>query len=255
MKTRPLFSIITVTYNASKTVGPTLESIKGQMCDMYEFIVIDGASSDNTVEKVRAAAIRATTIISEPDKGLYDAMNKGLRVANGEYYIFLNAGDSFHSPDTLQRVADTVMRNDFPGIVYGQTEIVDVHRNRMADRHLRAPEKLTLDSFKEGMTVCHQAFIAYRKITGFFDLKYRYSADYEWCIRCLQRSRNNVYIPDVLVDYLYEGETTAHRKASLKERFRIMSHYYGLLPTLVRHIRFIPRYLRRKKLEKNFKNQ
>ena len=149
------------------------------------------------------------TIVSERDRGLYDAMNKGLGLAKGDYVIFLNAGDAFHNPNTLQLIADTVMDNDYPGIVYGQTQIVDASRRRLGDRHLKAPSILTLDSFKDGMVVCHQAFIVLRKLVDNYDTRYRYSADFEWCIRCLQRSHRNCYIDRILIDYLSEGVTTA----------------------------------------------
>ncbi|MCM1356633.1 MAG: glycosyltransferase [Staphylococcus sp.] len=243
----PLFSIITVTYNAEKTLPPTLESVKSQTCKLYEYILIDGASTDDSVKLAMESGIDPMTVVSEKDHGLYDAMSKGLGLAHGDYVIFLNAGDAFHSPNTLQLIADTIMDNDYPGIVYGQTQIVDAERRRIGDRHLTAPANLTLDSFKEGMVVCHQAFIALRKIVDNFDTRYRFSADYEWCIRCLQRSHRNCYIDRIIIDYLSEGVTTANHKASLWERFRIMAHYYGLFPTLMRHVGFFFRNLRRKK--------
>lgn len=246
----PLFSIITVTYNAAETLPATLASVKEQSCKLYEYIVMDGVSKDNTVQLATDANITNARIISSPDKGLYDAMNKAIDVATGEYLIFLNAGDAFHSPDTLQKIADVIMNHDFPGIVYGQTQLVNANRQRIGDRHLTAPEELTLKSFAEGMLVCHQAFIALRRIVGHYDLRYRFSADYEWCIRCLQHSRNNVYIPHTIIDYLSEGLTTANRKASLKERFKIMCYYYGTIPTMLRHLKFIPRFLKQRRIDK-----
>lgn len=240
----PLFSIITVTYNAASTLTPTLRSVGEQTCRLFEHIIMDGASRDNTVAIAKEAGISEMRIYSSPDKGLYDAMNKAMDEATGEYLIFLNAGDAFSSPDTLQQIADVIMDNDFPGIVYGQTRLVDNNRKYIGDRHLTAPEELTLKSFANGMVVCHQAFIALRRITGKYDLKYHFSADYEWCIRCLQHSRRNVYIDDTIIDYLSEGLTTANRKASLRERYNIMCHYYGTLPTIMRHLAFIPRFIR-----------
>lgn len=244
-----LISIITVTYNAEKTLPPTIASVAEQTCKDYEHIIVDGASKDSTIEIIRNAAADSEHIIykSEPDKGIYDAMNKGMMMASGQYYIFLNAGDSFHSPTTLAEIARAIEENDTPGIVYGQTQLVDCDRHRIADRHLRAPEVLTYKSFAKGMVVCHQAFVVLARIAPLYNTDYRYSADYEWCIRCLQHSRRNIYIPDIVIDYLSEGVTTANHKASLRERFRIMSHYYGLIPTLIRHLGFIPRYLSHKK--------
>ncbi len=244
---KPLFSIITVSYNAASTLPATLASVREQTCRLYEYILIDGASADNTVKLASESGIEPMTIISEKDKGIYDAMNKGLGIATGDYVIFLNAGDSFHNAHTLQLIADAIMDNDYPGIVYGQTQIVDSSRKRIGDRHLTAPADLTLDSFKNGMVVCHQAFIVLRKLVDNYDTRYRFSADYEWCIRCLQRSQRNCYIDRILIDYLSEGVTTANHRASLLERFRIMSHYFGFFPTLFRHVGFFIRNLRRKK--------
>lgn len=252
---KPLFSIITVTFNAANTLPATLASVKSQTCQLYEHIIMDGASKDNTIEIAKNAGIENLKITSEPDKGLYDAMNKAIDKSTGEYLIFLNAGDAFHSPNTLQNIADVIMDNDFPGIVYGQTQLVDNNRNRIGDRHLTAPETLTFKSFAEGMVVCHQAFIVLRKVAVKYDLKYRFSADYEWCLRCLKRSMNNIYIDETIIDYLSEGLTTANRKSSLKERFKIMCQYYGTLPTIWRHITFIPRFLKQRKKEKNLTNK
>lgn len=239
-----MFSIITVTYNAAATLPPTLASVKEQTCQLFEYIIMDGASKDNTVALATDAQINGARIFSEPDKGLYDAMNKAIDKATGEYLIFLNAGDAFHSADTLQQIADTVMDNDFPGIVYGQTQLVDSNRQRIGDRHLTAPETLSFKSFANGMVVCHQAFIVLRRVAEHYDMKYRFSADYEWCIRCLKRSRRNAYIDDTIIDYLNEGLTTANRRKSLRERFAIMCHYYGTMPTIMRHIAFIPRFIK-----------
>lgn len=244
---QPLFAIITITFNAADTIGRTVESIDSQTFTDYEHLVVDGASRDNTVELVAARPNPRRSVISEPDKGLYDAMNKGISHTTGKYLIFLNAGDKFHSADTLELIAKAISDNNTPGIVYGQTDIVDNEGRRLGPRHLSAPEKLTLKSFAQGMLVCHQAFVALRRITGSYDLKYRYSADFDWCIRCLQHSKKNIGLVDtVFIDYLSEGVTTNNRFSSLRERFRIMSYYYGFIPTVARHIAFIFRALKRK---------
>lgn len=243
----PLFSIITVTYNAQDTIATTLKSVASQSCQLYEHIIMDGASTDGTMEIVNSFDNDKKVVDSKPDKGIYYAMNDAMAIARGEYLIFMNSGDRFHSSDTLQRIADAIFNNDFPGIVYGQTNIVDKDGNTLGPRHLKAPEKLSLQSFKDGMVVCHQAFIPLRKIAGYYNHKYRFSSDYEWCIICLQHSKKNVYIPDVIVDYLNEGLTTQNHKQSLKERFKIMSTYFGFFSTCIFHIKFLSRYLKRRK--------
>lgn len=242
---KPLFSIITVTYNAVETLPATLESVAQQTySDSFEYLIVDGASSDGTLELVERTDIPGMKVVSDPDRGIYDAMNKGLDLAVGEYVIFLNAGDAFHSPDTLQRIADLIQANDMPGIVYGQTDIVDAQRRRLGPRHLSAPEKLTYKSFANGMLVCHQAMAVLKRITSpYDDLKYRFSADYDWAIRCLQHSRKNVYFNAVMIDYLAGGTTARNHYKSLIERFCIMSHYYGIIPTILRHFKFALRGL------------
>ena len=246
MEPRPLFSIITVTYNAAATVRATMESVASQTCLVYEHLVMDGASKDSTLSIVDDLSTERTRVHSSPDRGIYDAMNKGLDQARGDYVIFLNAGDRFHSEHTLQRIADVIMASDYPGVVYGQTDLVDGEGHYVGPRHLTAPEQLTLGSFKHGMLVCHQAFVALRRLCPQYDTRWRFSADYEWCIRVLQHSRRNVYTGDVLIDYLSEGMTTRNRNASLKERYHIMCQYYGTLPTIMRHVGFFGRNLMRK---------
>lgn len=241
----PLFSIITITFNAEKELPPTLDSVSRQTFHDFEYLIIDGKSSDNTVKIAQESGISAT-IISEPDKGLYDAMNKGMRKAKGKYLIFLNAGDAFHSPKTLTELASTAEANGYPDIVYGQTQLVDQSRNFVGMRHLSAPNHLTFKSFAKGMLVCHQAFVAKREIAEPYDMRYRFSADYEWCLRCLKKMKSSAYTGTILIDYLTEGLTEKNHKASLKERYRIMCDYYGTVPTIIRHIGFFFRNLRRK---------
>lgn len=227
-------------------------SVKGQTFTDYEHLVVDGASTDRTLKVVDECDNPRIRVDSRRDSGIYDGMNRGRDLAKGDYLIYLNAGDRFHSVDTLAKIAEAAQGVDKPGIIYGQTDIVDLDGRRLGARHLRAPEVLTLESFSVGMVVCHQAFVALKKITSRFDERYKLSADYDWCIRCLQRSRRNVYVDEVLVDYLYEGASTRHRRRSLWERYRIMSYYYGTMSTLWRHLKFIPRRIKRRREEKNF---
>ena len=241
----PLFSIITITFNAEKELPPTLDSVSRQTFHDFEYLIIDGKSSDSTVKIAQESGIRMT-MISEPDKGLYDAMNKGMRKAKGKYLIFLNAGDAFHSPETLSEIATTAEANGYPDIVYGQTQLVNSSREFVGMRHLSAPKHLTFKSFSRGMLVCHQAFVVKREIAGPYDLRYRFSADYEWCLRCLKRMKSSAYTGTTLIDYLTDGLTEKNHKASLKERYRIMCDYYGTVPTIIRHIGFFFRNLRRK---------
>lgn len=247
----PLFSIITVTYNAAATIRATLESVDAQTCALYEHLLVDGCSSDTTLDIVAAAPNPRRHVSSRPDDGIYDAMNRAISEAKGDYLIFLNSGDRFHSADTLAKYADAIMDNDYPGIVYGKTVIVDADGNYLGERHLEAPHTLSRESFANGMVVCHQAMAVLRRIAPYYNLHYRYSADYEWAIICLQHSRQNVFLPETVIDYLNEGTTTSHFRESLAERFRIMATYYGFFPTLMRHVGFAWRYLLRRRSSAN----
>jgi glycosyltransferase involved in cell wall biosynthesis len=232
-------TVITVTRNAEATLERTLKSVQEQTYPHLEHLIVDGASRDGTVELIRKYAEGAQPRlkwVSEPDRGLYDAMNKAIGMASGDYLCFLNAGDTFHAPDTVERIM--VYTAD---ILYGETAIVDDKGAFLHMRRLKAPGKLTWKSFKQGMMVCHQAFIVKRELAEPYDLSYRFSSDFDWCIRMTKKAASVHNTRLTLVNYLNEGMTTANRKASLKERYRIMAKYYGHTSTFFHHIWFVVR--------------
>lgn len=243
----PKISIITVTFNAQDTLERTLQSVERQSgVGLIEHIIIDGASKDSTLKMIsdyeQHNCQRYTIKVkSEPDRGLYDAMNKGIGMATGEFIVFLNAGDCLHSVSTI---AETFSGNtDGFGVIYGDTDIVDGEGHFLRKRRLSPPEDLNSDSFRDGMLVCHQSFYARRSLVPQYDLRYRFSADVDWCIRVLMAGEAsdmvNHYTHTVLTDYLEEGMTTRNHRASLIERFNVMRHHYGLCPTILRHIKFL----------------
>ena len=244
----PKFSIITVTYNAGKVLEDTIQSVVFQTYRNVEYIIVDGGSTDNTLEIANKYRDRITKVISEPDKGLYDAMNKGIRLATGDYLCFLNAGDELHENETLQRIVHTLNGNKLPDVIYGETAIVDEQGHFLHMRRLSAPERLHWKSFKQGMLVCHQAFFARRElaINQLYDLQYRFSADFDWCIRIMKQSQYLHNTGLTLIDYLNEGMTTRNHKASLKERFRIMAKHYGWISTMLHHGWFVVRAIYKK---------
>lgn len=238
----PKFSVITVCYNAQATLEDTIQSVIAQTYHHVEYIIVDGASKDRTLSIINRYRDRITTVVSEPDKGLYDAMNKGLRLATGDYVCFLNAGDSFHEDDTLQQMVHTLRElTELPDVLYGETALVDAEGHFVRMRRLQTPEHLTWHSFRQGMLVCHQAFFAKRTLAEPYDLRYRFSADFDWCIRIMKKSKvlHNTHL--TLIDYLEEGMTTRNHKASLHERFRIMAKHYGWLSTVAHHAWFVVR--------------
>ena len=243
----PLFSVITVTYNAAAVIEDTIQSVIAQTYHHVEYIIVDGASKDHTLDIVRRYQDHIARIVSEPDRGLYDAMNKGMAMATGDYLCFLNAGDSFHEDDTLLQVVHSLAPHEtLPDVIYGETDLVDSEGHFVRKRRLSAPETLTWKSFRQGMLVCHQAFFARRALAEPYDLAYRFSADFDWCIRVMKKARtlHNAHV--VIIDYLDEGLTTANRRASLKERFRIMVRHYGWVSTVAHHAWFVLRLLLKK---------
>ena len=240
----PVFSVITVTYNASAVLEDTIQSVIAQTYHHVEYIIVDGASTDGTMGIVHRYRDRIARVVSEPDRGLYDAMNKGIALATGDYLCFLNAGDSFHEDDTLQQIVHSLAPHDtLPGVIYGETDLVDAEGHFVRKRRLSAPEKLTWKSFRRGMLVCHQAFFARRDLVEPYDLRYRFSADFDWCIRVMKKTNTLHNSHLVVIDYLDEGLTTANRRASLLERFRIMCRHYGVVSTVLHHAWFVVRLL------------
>lgn len=243
MSKKPLFSIITVTFNAQDYIERTVRSVQAQTYPYVEHLIIDGASRDRTLEIL--SAYPHCKVLSEPDKGLYDAMNKGLGLAKGDYICFLNAGDTLHLDTTLEDIV-TSLKGATADVLYGETDIVDAEGRFLRTRRHKAPETLSWRSFENGMLVCHQSFYISARFKDVpYDLSYRFSADFDWCVRILKLSErvHNTHL--VLTDYLQEGLSTKNRTASLRERFHIMSHHYGLIRTIAMHLWFIPRAILR----------
>jgi hypothetical protein len=175
-------------------------------------------------------------------------MNKALTQTTGQYVLFLNAGDTLHSSTTLSHIARVAQQTPtLPAVIYGDTDIVDAEGRFLHHRRLTPPRHLTWRSLSNGMLVCHQAFFARTDLAQAFpyDRHYRYSADFDWCIRLLHEAKRrreaveNAHI--IVANYLSEGLTTRHHKASLIERFHIMVHHYGWVVTLAKHAWFVVR--------------
>ncbi len=239
-------SVITVTYNAEHTLERTLRSVKEQSYPYIQHVIVDGNSTDGTIHLIRKYANVKSKWISEPDRGLYYAMNKAAILADGDYLCFLNAGDTFYSTDTVERIMYDIEYNLKPDIIYGETAIVDDEGQFLRMRRLKAPEFLNYKSFKKGMLVCHQSFIVRKRLFQPYDTSYRYSSDFDWAIRMMKKSKDIYNTNLVLVNYLNEGLTTENRKASLKERYNIMVKHYGLISTLFHHFWFVVRAIFKK---------
>lgn len=252
------FTIVTITYQAARFLPKTVSSVLSQTYPCVEHLIVDGCSKDDTValaeaykqENDRSGNGHTVAISSEPDRGLYDAMNKGLERATGDYILFLNAGDFLPEPTTLETVAACVGEGEsLPAVLYGDTDIVDEQGIFLRHRRLSPPENLTWRSFRHGMLVCHQAFYARTDIAKMYayDLSYRHSADVDWCIRVMKEADKRQLplrrVPAVVACFLAGGDSKQNHRDSLRERFHVMCRHYGLLTTVIMHLWFVLRSL------------
>lgn len=271
---RMFVSIVTVTYNPGELLEPTMRSVAEQVGVQIDYVVVDGASKDGTVERLRAFGKRIEEIeadggqdernqltyrwVSEPDRGLYDAMNKGLAMASGDYVLFLNAGDTLAHPRVL---ADLWSERKGAAVYYGQAMVVESMGGReLGLRKPLPPQHLNWRSLRFGMVVSHQAFVIKRERALPYDLQYRICADIDWMIRCLRALGPGALGPEVvsskalgvhfadrvLVHFLDGGLSSQRRKAAWKERFLIMSRHYGPLNNLLNHGWIVIRYVLRR---------
>jgi glycosyltransferase len=201
-------SVVTVSHNSEDTIGNTIRSFLSQTFQNKELVLIDGASCDRTVEIVRSFESSLIRISSEPDAGVYDAMNKGLSLYTGDAVGFLNSDDAFHDNDALKKVATSLEVFD---VVYGDIKIVLDHHTKRVWRDWQAGgfEK---GAFRAGWMPPHPSFYARRSVvekTGYFDLRYSIASDYDFMLRCMELGTARVgYIDSCLVDFLQGGKSS-----------------------------------------------
>jgi glycosyltransferase involved in cell wall biosynthesis len=234
-------SIITVVYNGENFLPVTFESVKQVKNDAIEYVVVDGASKDQSLELIKSQGKLIDQLISEPDKGIYDAMNKAMAMAKGDYIVFINAGD-----EICKSAVDKIFKlNLDTDIIYGDAMFVDDKRNELGLRSVFTtrplPTRLTLDSFKMGQGICHQSFIVKKSLVPSFDLKYRISADYNWMITCIKRAANSTNLELPVANFLHGGVSKQQLKLALKERFWIMVHQFGWMDALWSHFKILIR--------------
>jgi glycosyltransferase involved in cell wall biosynthesis len=171
-------------------------------------------------------------LISEKDAGIYDAMNKGLAIATGDYVLFMNSGDEIYAPDTAAKIFAAADNAD---IYYGETEMINDKGENLGQRRHKTPDNFTLKSFKYGMSISHQAIYIKRSLTEPFDRKYALSADIDWILNVAKKAKVIVNTHQYVAKYLVGGMSKKKHRQSLMERFDIMKKYYGLVPTVFNH--------------------
>lgn len=225
-------SVITIVYNNVRDVAYTIESVLGQTYPYVEYIIVDGASNDGTMDVVNRFRDRIAKVLSEKDEGIYDAMNKGLAMATGDYVLFLNSGDELFDQFTLERVVKVGQGAD---IIYGETKLIDERRQVLGDRRHRAPAKFDWRSFRYGMNICHQAIYVKRCIAEPYDRQYQLSADIDWVIRAAKKAKTSKNVQAYVAKYLVGGMTQQRHRQGLKERYQIFKKHYGAVNNIINH--------------------
>ena len=214
-------TVVTVVFNDVAHIESTMLSVIGQTYKNIEYIVIDGKSNDGTTNIIRQYSYKITTWISEPDKGIYDAMNKGLVLATGDYIIFMNSGDKFVSETVLEHIFDSVTSN--PDVIYGHT--IGIHKNgRLRQRLLPFYES---DQYCPTVGICHQSFLVKTDMAKklMFDIAYKVCADHKMLYDLYKADATFVeYKGDVAEILCDEGYSDKHLVLKLNERGRI----YGI---------------------------
>ncbi|WP_316832340.1 glycosyltransferase family 2 protein [Pedobacter aquatilis] len=228
----PKLTVITIVYNNVRDIERTIKSVLNQTYKSIEYIIIDGQSTDGTLAIVNSYSSSISKIISEPDKGIYDAMNKGLDLATGDYVLFMNSGDEIYDEHTVEDVFASAEGAD---IYYGETEMYNDNWESLGRRRHEAPEEFNWRSFRFGMSISHQAIYIKRSIIVPYNLKYKYSSDIDWIIKAAKKSSNIVNVHRYVAKYLVGGMSKKKHRESLKERFHIFTKYYGLIPNILNH--------------------
>ena len=244
-------SVITVSYNSAATIADTMQSVARQTHADIEHIVVDGGSMDRTLAIVRAEGSRVAHVVSEPDKGIYDAMNKGLRLATGDFVGFLNADDMLASPDTVAKIAAAALSG--ADVIYGDLVYVNKDSPTEVVRYWSSGA-FSADRLRYGWMPPHPTLYLRRSEQvglGLFDLRLRIAADYDFMLRCLNKPGVRVaYLPEVLVRMRTGGASNrslaALRNKSREDLFALRKNGVGGWFTLLcKNARKLPQFFRR----------
>lgn len=213
----PTISIITVAYNASNTIETTILSVVNQTYPNIEYIIIDGGSTDGTIDIIKKYENKITKWISEPDKGIYDAMNKGINLARGEWINFMNCGDSFYENNTLQVISDTIINSKDINVIYGNS-IISLDRFK----YIVLPKEL--ENLSSHLPFCHQCSFVQTSLAKKypFELKYKFVADYNFFYQLFLKKHIFLYINKPIAYYRIEdGFTASNMDLSHFETYKV----------------------------------
>lgn len=230
---QPLISLVTVVYNGEHLIAETLTSAIHQTYSNIELVIVDGASKDATLEKVKQFGSRINTLISEPDKGIYDAMNKGIKAAKGEWIYFLNVGDRFYDNQVLEDIfSRDVSSYDF---IYAQVETI----NEPTGINYINGSPVHMSDFYKRYPICHQATFTRKKAfdeIGDYNIAYKLAADTEWFVRFFKKHEDKaLFIPRIVSYYDVQGTSYHKRMPGYLEYMRFAAeHFPPLVSTKIK---------------------
>ncbi len=226
---QPLVSIITVCLNSGQTIHNTLESVRQQSYPHIEQIIIDGVSTDDTLQIVDEFADTVACVVSEKDEGIYDAMNKGLNIASGDIIYFLNSDDSLCDRDVVESVVSEFERHPTSELIYGNAIVVTPE-----GMYRRKFDWLTKHNLIYAY-LCHQVVFAKKDVfnkVGSFDLQYRIASDFDWLLRVFRAGINTRYAARDIAYFWGEGLHTSDKLFSHSERMVVKLKYQKRIPYL-----------------------
>jgi glycosyltransferase len=245
-------SIITICFNNETDIRPTLESVVNQTYPAIEYIIVDGASTDGTLEIVNEYKSKIAKIISEPDKGLYDAINKGIKNATGDVVGLIHAGDRLYNNEVIAKIARYFEENEIDAL-YGHSKIIN-SRDKVVRINQSLPFKKSL--FKRGWFPSHQSFYAKRELFnkyGLYNLRYKIAADYDLLFRFLYCNNVTVKLLDTfIVKFSLGGTSTGSLKNIYKQNrecFQIWKENGQSIPFYtvpIKLFRKIPQFIKAK---------
>ncbi|MBN1679721.1 MAG: glycosyltransferase [Anaerolineae bacterium] len=222
----PAVSVVTVCLNAADTLENTIQSVVSQTYPNLDYIIIDGESSDGTVPIIQRYAHNVSFWISEPDRGLYDAMNKAIQYVHGDYVVFLNADDVFAAPDTVETMINRAEKQPSSQLIFGDVLV------KFPDKTLYKKQASPVSKWRlwKGNPVCHQSLFAHRSVfdaVGLFDTSMPVAADWDWLARAIvQAGCSAIHLP-IPVCVFNAGGVSSNRNAYETDKKRIHERYFS----------------------------
>lgn len=224
MKVEPLITVVTVVYNGVGSIEETIINIIQQTYSNLEYIIIDGGSTDGTLAVIEKYRDRTSVIKSEPDRGLYDAMNKALEIASGDFLIFMNSGDTFTTSSVLSSFVGKITDRD--AVYYGNAYFIDKEKNSKTNYSFLA-NKFSIVFHN----ICHQTVFYPKSVyqSERYDMIYRLFADWEYNIRLMGKSVKFYHLNEYVACFELGGLSSRQDEKFLKDRGKIVRNYLGII--------------------------